>query len=527
MRVTASFNLIDEPWIPCAMLNGSRQTFGLRDVLVRAQDIAEINGESPLVIAALHRLLLAVLYRNLSLQSLDDWRSLWEQGLWDACLLDAYFAKWRCRFDLFDSDKPFYQAAGLDWRKGGSSARLLFHQDNNPTLFTHLTAAGSPALTPDEAARLLVGFMAFDVGGTKASESGPQSAKAAMLNKGAVVLAKGDNLFNTLMLNLCRYAPEEGDPWDFARIEDIPAWERDEGTRPEDRRPDGYLDLLTWQSRRIRLQPQLDDDEKTIVKNVVIMKGFQPPRGYTIHGKETMLAFRKNQRATRNQAPWSPMDFTEDRALWRDSLALLRTTDVNSERPQTIAWLADLAYEGIISRSTMIPIEILGIGSYQAKIEFWRHERLPLPLAYLDNNDLIGKLGDALKLAEEVSQAVSRVVWTMAVRILAASHEGNPERGAVKNFVNYLGAERIYWSRLELPFKRLMADLPGDMDAEGDYGGRQIPMWRETLRSTLWGAFHEATRGLERSPRTLKALVEAERFLAVRTSRNLTHQEEG
>ena len=524
--MTASFNLIDEPWVPCAMLDGSRQTLGLRDVLARAHDIAEINGESPLVIAALHRLLLAVLYRNFSVQSTEDWRSLWERGEWDACHLDAYFEQWRCRFDLFDEDKPFYQVSGLDWDKGSSSARLLFHQDNNATLFTHLSASEPPRLTPAESVRLLMGFMAFDVGGLKTSERGRQSAKAAMLNKGAVVLVKGETLFKTLMLNLCRYDPEDGEPWDFDSENDIPAWERSEETRPADRRPDGYLDLLTWQSRRIRLQPQLDEDGSTIVKNVVIMKGFQPSEGYTIRGKETMLAFQENPRATGKQDPWPAVTLKEGRALWRDSLALFYMRSVNSDRPQVLDWLSDLVSEGIISRSTTIPVDLLGLGSNRAKIEFWRHERLPLPLAYLDNNDLVDKLGDARDLAEGVARGLNSVLWTMAVRILAASQEGNPERNAVENFVNYLGAERAYWPRLEEPFKQLMTDLPADLDADGDYGGRQLPKWRDRLRRTLWDAFHEATRGLERSPRTFKAVAVAERRLAARTREYLSVQEE-
>ena len=70
------------------------------------------------------------------------------------------------------------------------------------------------------------------------------------------------------MLNLCRYAPEEGDPWDFDRNGDIPAWERDEDTRPEDRSPNGYIDLLTWQSRRIRLHPETRHDGSAVVNNV-------------------------------------------------------------------------------------------------------------------------------------------------------------------------------------------------------------------------------------------------------------------
>ena len=318
-----AFNLLDEPWIPCTMLDGRLESWGLRGVLERSPDIAEIRGESPLVVAALHRLLIAILHRNFRVESTEEWADLWERRAWDADVLDGYFTRWRHRFDLFDEEHPFYQVADLEWSKGGSSARLLFHADNNSTLFTHLAILAPPELTPAEAARLLVGFMAFDVGGTKTSERGQESAKAAPLNKGAVVLARGEDLFCTLMLNLCRYAPEEGDPWHFDRDLDVPAWERDEATRPEDRIPDGYIDLLTWQSRRIRLQPQQGENGATVVKNVIIMKGFQPPDDFRLYDKETMLAFKRQLRANLDGNPWPVVTFTEERGLWRDSFALM------------------------------------------------------------------------------------------------------------------------------------------------------------------------------------------------------------
>ena len=198
-----TFNLIDEPWIPCTMLDGTRRSLGLRETLTRAQDVGELSGDSPLEVASLHRLLLAVLHRNFDIGDSQQWGALWESGAFDSGVINGYFEKWRGRFDLFDGERPFYQVAGLDLTKGGSSARLFFHQDNNATLFTHVATADPPSLTPPESARLLVGFMAFDVGGLKTG--GP--AKAAMLNNGAVVLIKGSNLFQTLILNLCRYAP--------------------------------------------------------------------------------------------------------------------------------------------------------------------------------------------------------------------------------------------------------------------------------------------------------------------------------
>ena len=254
------FNLIDEPWIPCTMGDGGREMLGIREVLARAPDVAEVRGDSPLVIAALHRLLLAILYRNFPVEGSGHWATLWSRKGWDNAVLDGYLDRWRHRFELFDSERPFYQVSGLDLSRGGASARLLFHADNNPTLFSHLSTSAPPELTPAEAARLMVGFMAFDVGGTKTSEQGQESAKAAPLNKGAVILPRGRSVFETLMLSMCRYVPEEGDPWSFDRDRDLPAWEREGETRPEDRVPDGYIDLLTWQSRRIRLQPEPGKD---------------------------------------------------------------------------------------------------------------------------------------------------------------------------------------------------------------------------------------------------------------------------
>jgi len=38
--------------------------------------------------------------------------------------------------------------------------------------------------------------------------------------------------------------------------EDLPAWEKHSPPTPGPRRPTGYVDLLTWQSRVLRLEPE-------------------------------------------------------------------------------------------------------------------------------------------------------------------------------------------------------------------------------------------------------------------------------
>ena len=59
------YNLTDEKWIPVRFPDGTRGEQSIRDTLLRAKNIAAIEDPSPLVVAALHRFLLAVLYRAL------------------------------------------------------------------------------------------------------------------------------------------------------------------------------------------------------------------------------------------------------------------------------------------------------------------------------------------------------------------------------------------------------------------------------------------------------------------------------
>ena len=506
------------------MGDGGRQLLGIREVLARAPDVAEIRGDSPLVIAALHRLLLAILHRNFPVEDPGQWASLWKRKAWDGTVLDEYLDRWCHRFNLFDGERPFYQVAGLDLDKGGSSARLLFQADNNPTLFSHLSTPAPPELTPAEAARLLVGFMAFDVGGTKTSERGQESAKAAPLNKGAVILPRGGNLFETLMLSLCRYVPEDGDHWDFHRDRDLPAWERDSETRPEDRAPDGYLDLLTWQSRRIRLQPEPGEAGRTVVKNVVIMKGYQPPEDFDLHGRETMLAFKRNPRARSDNDPWPAATFTRDRALWRDSFVLMHSAGGDSQPPEVLNWLSELVAEDVLPRDAVLPVDAFGLNSSQSKVFFWRHERFPVPLRYLADRNLVDSLKTALELTEETAQGLGGVVWTMAKNVLAPDQR-DVDRNSVRTLVNHLGAEQAYWSRLEEPFQLFMQELAGDRNEHGEYGDRAIPAWKATLRTTLRNAFQEATQGMERSPRALRAVAIAERYVGAVIRRHLADQE--
>ncbi len=75
------FNLIDEKWIPVRFPDGTRDELGIRDTLLRSKEIAAIEDPSPLVVAALHRFLLAVLYRALEGPTdIDQAKALFKAG---------------------------------------------------------------------------------------------------------------------------------------------------------------------------------------------------------------------------------------------------------------------------------------------------------------------------------------------------------------------------------------------------------------------------------------------------------------
>ena len=205
----------------------------------------------------------------------------------------------------------------------------------------------------------------------------------------------------------------------------------------------------------------------------------------------------------------------------------MSSTNAESVQPKTLTWLADLASEGIIPYSQIVPVDVFGLGSTRAKIDFWRHERLPLPLAYLKDKQLADTLREVLDLTERTAQNLNRAMWTMATRMLAAGPDRKPKAEGVRNLSDHLGAGRAYWSQLEAPFKRLLVELPDDKDEESEYGGVQIGKWKSTLHHALWKAFRESTRGMERSTRNLKAVALAERSLTAITREHLAAHEAG
>lgn len=540
-----SFNLVDASWIPCAAdSGGAPRLLSLREVFAQAHELSNIADPSPAVTISVYRLLLAILHRGLDGPRSDrEWQHVWERGQWDLDRISGYLDKWHDRFDLFDARYPFYQTPDLDPRAARPATQLTQERAsdrNRALLFDH--TPDDMGLTPAASAGYLIAQHNFAVGGLISLGTGePRANKfaaAAPLLGGALVLTRGEppfhTLFHTLMLNWVRYSREDGQPFPF-KGDDKPAWEREGGARPEDRLPDGYADLLTWQSRRILLVPDTTPIGETRVRAVILMKGYQFAESFEQWSAETMTAFRKNvdPKAVR---PWYSVGLSRDRAVWRDSQALFQSVAGVQSRPKTMNWLDRLMERNVIADRKIVPLEVYGLIPDQANILDWRRESLPLPLRLLrqeeqGTQELLGRLTAAIQRAEAAGRLFDATLievgsnprkkfkspmWVLCEELLAGMSGREPKRDDCATLARRFGVGVRYWSRLDTPFRRFVADLalPDDITVEDGatlLGMRALRTWIDAVRRIARGVFDEVASDLDTSGRALRAAALARR----------------
>jgi CRISPR system Cascade subunit CasA len=523
-----TFNLITEKWIPC-LTNKGAVDFSLRDVLVNAHTIKELSDDSPLVTVALHRLLLAILHRNFGPANFDEWKELWRKGRWDDATLNAYFDKWARRFDLFDNDRPFYQVQRMTKivvvKKGKEKTEETKNEEveilpistlvqeaataTNATLFDHRIDSFPEAMKASMAARYLVARQGYSI------SEGSGYAESVGAN-GYTVLVRGKNLFETLALNLVPYNEATPMPCQKEKeaSKDKPVWEQEFPQRADEKgeaHPLGYLDYLTWQSRKIHL---VTSDKADIVSQCQRVKNLKLSTQAEI--LDPLKSYEKNE-----QKGWLAKRVNEEKALWRDSHSLLEEsenpTSPKSRRPEVFNHLARVALNRKeINAARKYAFTIFGMNNVNGKASFklWVRELLPLPLIYLTTANLTSQLRQAIEIAEKVEGEKYDKGLKAALRKLSVELVGKEEW---KSLAQSFGAEDIYWASLNAPFKQLLADLAEDErydenDEVTRYGERALPKWATYVVRQANAALQHAINGLRGTARELKAasLAEAE-----------------
>lgn len=457
------FNLLHEPWILVMQPDGQTEEVSMLDIFRNAHKWRGLAGELPTQDVAVLRLLLAVLHAVFARQdahgnyapldspveALQRWSSLWERGEFPHEIITEYLKRYQDRFWLFHPTQPFYQVVTLTEATDYTAAKLngeLSQSGNKIRLFPKRTGVGKGQLDYAESARWLLYVNAFDDTSSKPKSKGLPSPGAGWLGKLGLITAAGDNLFQTLLLNLVLLKDGEDELWGAEQ----PMWEVDvrRSERTEITMPDNPSALLTIQSRRMLLKRQ----ENSVVGFALLGGDFF---ARTNAFAEQMTIWRLPGKGNVEMPEHSPKRHDASRQLWRDFPGLIAQRE-GGRRPGIVSWLARLKREGLITQ-THFRFETAAV-KYGDK-DFFVDDVFSDSIAL--NTGLLVDLGqcwveriaDELELTEKLVQKVG----DLAQKIAKASGEtsSNGTRQDVK--------EQAYF-RLDRPFRSWLEAVRPESD---------------------------------------------------------------
>jgi CRISPR system Cascade subunit CasA len=397
---------------------GTRREVSLREALRTAHTIDGLATDTALDAVAVFRqvLLPAVLHAFDVPRDTREWADRFARGRLDPNTVERYCDEHAPRFDLFHPTRPFAQIGGLRTVNGGvkpvSVLLPAVASGNTVPLFSARTDADPPALTAAQAARAVLVAHCFDTAGLKSGAADdPRVIRGTTtgnptgpLGQLGVVIPVGATLFETLMLNV-PVLPDglpRGDRPQWAGPVLDPTW-RSEG------RPTGILDLLTWQSRRIRLVPDAATTPDAIrVSSAVLCAGDRlaaPPPDLEPH-----TAWRVSTRRSPD-----PVRHHRQRFGW-PALATFAAAGGSStdhhRAPPALLRVAELVERGLLAADFPLSALVVGVvyGNQQAVVDDVISDVVPLPVqTFVADTDTRATLLGVTAQAESLRRAVNRL----------------------------------------------------------------------------------------------------------------------
>jgi len=497
MTQTLDFNLLDEPWLPVSLSDGRVVRVGLLDAFTRSSEISLLAETAPPSLVAEYRLLLAILHRALSAAFPNGWedsnRAHWYREGLPVDAVCEYLKKWRERFWLFHPEYPFMQVAALATSQelGDEKNHKPWMQitadcpdANSPVLFDHSYYDDPRAISPYEAISHLLGYLQFAPPGTlrvllKESQPSAGAGKGGPLRKAAALVALGDNLSETLLLNLGER--------DSNSDADLPAWERAKPelvTLAKATLATGSNDQYTRQTRAVLLLRESDG----CIKRLLFSSGLELANDD--NAPDPMVVYdSKNKLIT----------FEKGRSIWRD-LPVLAAQKSGASVLNNALHLHE--ENGVDSITFYQPVLLMGMASGEtggvAKNARWRSERIEVPLSIKEDYDTHATLSELVGKSEKLHGAIETVAVDMF-----ANYMTDPEKkeafSEAKNKFKSGDFEASYFSALEKGFPRLMDYLKkGDLDAAEE-------KWNEYLRAASEQAWQQLKLSMGFSSRSLRA----------------------
>lgn len=491
--MNSEFNLITEEWIRVRTKEGRVADVSLAHALENAHLYTALAGELPTQDAAVFRFLLAVLHtifgrvdENGEAGTIDEeddafdrWEALWENGKFPKQPIRDYLTKWRDRFWLFDDAYPFYQVAEARRAKAYTTSKLigdLLESENKLRLFPSHTGKAKESVPYAEAARWLLYLNAWDDTALKKTRGMDikESASVGWVGKLGYVALCGNNLFESLMLNLT-FMNNGEELWDSRAC--LPAWELEQPRIQELSPiavPNHPAALLTVQSRRIYLLK-----ENGAVTGYHLLSGDLMNAQNALREQQTL--WRSFTEKTTGKMIQTPLNHDPSRQMWREFSSIAVSEKVEG-RPGVIGWIQKLQSEDVLKKDRHLKVQIASI-CYDSSASHTVQDTFSDSLSFHSN--LLSETGRQWRgnIEEEIShceQAADYIGYLVSDLCKASgmSTEGNGGERTLKDKMK--PAKEQLFAQFDMPFRAWLVGLSAEQGSEDRAAA--VNEWRETAR---------------------------------------------
>lgn len=481
------FNLLDEPWIRVMTEDCTVVERSLMQVLLNSHQYQRLADELPTQDVALLRLLLAILqtvFYRVDPEGEDDpiedraaairrWQALWNAGRFPVQPIRTYLETWKDRFWLFHPEHPFYQvpaaAVGTKFKASKLNGELS-ESAHKMHLFPLRDGEEKETLSYAEAARWLVTLIGFDDSASTKKETGTGTG---WLGDRVNVYAIGENLFETLMLNLV-FLKDGRYVW----AENMPAWEQPTMTTAKKREiplPDNQAELLTLQSRRLILSRE----ENRVTGFSSTGGDFFGKEGRVNAFSEQMTLWRAGKTPKNAVPQFVPASVDPWRQMWRDFEVILGRRE-DTHIPGVVAWLTELRRKNVIPRK-YVHIASVGVtyDSKKGSIADIISDHLDFQMSLLD---AAGELWIVLVGGEiHLIDKVARALGALAEGLYLA--QGGQLDGAGKKARQSQRDEgmRLLYAAVDLPFREWLAHIGAQHGDDENTRAQEQQCWRSIV----------------------------------------------
>ncbi|GGP82414.1 type I-E CRISPR-associated protein Cse1/CasA [Streptomyces melanogenes] len=431
----AAGDLVAGDCLSTADAEGTVRTTGLLGGLVSAHTVRMLELPVPTMLPALLRqLLLPVVWDAIGVpRTRLEWAQRFHRGRFSDAeaeqLADYLGPRYGDRFRLFDGERPFAQAAGLQALNGEmkSAGQLVpsLASGNNVPLFSAVSEGDEVLLPPGQALLWLLHAHCWDTASIKTGAVGDPQAKngkttgnpTGPLGQLGVIVPLGQSLFETLMLNTPvladGLAPADRPQWAWDERPASLGWNSPAGPEWSLRPAGGLLDLLTFQARRIRLVPR-ETQQGPHVHQVIVCAGDRLTQTPEV---DPHTAWSHTAKPKAGQSARRPRRHVSGRSAWQGLGTLLALAlPADSDGPYTSVLLrqaGDLGADEALPANYPLGVEICGLeyGTQSAVVENAIGDNLPLPVSCLLGEDswLRAAVLECVSQADQVGRALDNL----------------------------------------------------------------------------------------------------------------------